>query len=166
MMIKLSVKERREQFLFLLALFLLTVCLLGFGLFYDPSGSRKVVSKADLTDKLSQDAAFENVVEVQRATIDTAYKQISNFDPAVKAVFLENDIRYSIGAIKSNYDRKAFDPRYKSFLQISLLYNTLFFNRRELKGNISDMDNLKKSLEDCKLSTRQLKESIGSQNSR
>ncbi|SFM71661.1 hypothetical protein SAMN05428949_0545 [Chitinophaga sp. YR627] len=161
-MIKLSVKERREQFLFLGGIFLFTVSLLGFGLFHD-FGDSKTISKEDLTDKLSRDAEFEELVKVQRATIDTAYKQIVNFDPAVKAVFLENDIRYSLGSIKSNYDRQAFDPRYKSFLQVSLLYNTFFFNRRELKGNINDIDNLRKTLEDCKLSTRQLKESIGTQ---
>ena len=161
-MIKLSVKERREQFLFLGGIFLFTVSLLGFGLFHD-FGDSKTISKGDLTDKLARDAEFEELVNVQRATIDTAYKQIVHFDPAVKAVFLENDIRYSLGSIRSNYDRQAFDPRYKTFLQVSLLYNTFFFNRRELKGNLNDIDNLRKSLEDCKLSTRQLKESIGTQ---
>ena len=159
-MIKLSVKERREQFVFLLGIFLFTISLLGFGLLHN-FGDENSFSKQELTEKLSQDVGFENVVRVQRATIDTAYKQIVNFDPAIKAVFLENDIKYSLGSIKSNYDRKAFDPRYKTFLQVSLLYNTLFFNRRELKGNINDIDNLKKSLEDCKLSTRQLKETLG-----
>ncbi|TWV89889.1 type VI secretion system transmembrane protein TssO [Chitinophaga pinensis] len=161
-MIKLSVKERREQFLFLGGIFLFTVSLLGFGLFHD-FGDSKTISKEDLTDKISRDAEFEELVKVQRATIDTAYKQIVNFDPSVKAVFLENDIRYSLGSIRSNYDRQAFDPRYKTFLQVSLLYNTFFFNRRELKGNSNDIDNLRKTLEDCKLSTRQLKESIGTQ---
>ena len=159
-MIKLSIKERRDQFLLLIAIFLFTVSLIGFGLFHD-FGTDRTFSKQDLTEKLAQDAEFESTVKIQRATVDTAYKQIMNFDPAVKAAFLENDIKYSLGSIKSNYDRKAFDPRYKSFLQLSLLYNSLFFNRRELKGNNNDIENLKKSLDDCKLSTRQLKESIG-----
>jgi hypothetical protein len=164
-MIKLSIKERRDQFLLLITVFLFTVSLIGFGLFHD-SGDEKIISKQDLTDKLAQDAEFENTVKVQRATVDTAYKQIIKFDPAVKAAFLENDIKYSLGSIKSNYDRNAFNPRYKTFLQLSLLYNTLFFNRRELKGNSNDIENLKKSLDDCKLSTRQLKETIGNQASR
>jgi len=161
-MVKLSVKDRREQFLFLTGIFLLTVSLLGFGLFHDFSNS-KSISKKDLRDRISQDEAFEQQVKVQRATIDSTYKQITGFDPAVKAVFLENDIRYSLSAIRSNYDRQAFDLRYKTFLQVSLLYNSFFFNRRELRGNVNDIENLRKSLEDCKLSTRQLKESIGFQ---
>ena len=161
-MIKLSTKERRDQFVFLTGIFLFTVSLLGFGFFHGAEDGN-VVSKQSLTDKLAQDAEFEEAVRVQRATIDTAYKQIISFDPAVKAVFLENDIKYSLGSIKSNYDSKAFDPRYKTFLQVSLLYNTLFFNKRELMGNLNDIENLKRSLDECNLSNRQLKESLGSQ---
>jgi hypothetical protein len=159
-MIKLSTKERRDQFLLLITMFLFTVSLLSFGLFHDFEDD-KPFSKQDLTEKLARDAEFENTVKFQRATVDTAYKLIMNFDPAVKAAFLENDIKYSLGSVKSNYNGKAFDPRYKIFLQVFLLYNTHFFNRRELKGNNNDIGILKKSLDDCKLSTRQIKETIG-----
>jgi hypothetical protein len=159
-MLKLGTKERREKFLFLIAIFLFTVNLIGFCLFQDFNDG-KVISKRDLTDKLIEDADFENVVTTQRATIDTAFKQIVSFNPAIKATFLENDIKFTLGSIKSNYDRKAVDPRYKTFLQVSILYNTLFFNKRELVGNTNDIGNLKKSLDDCMLSTRQLKGTIG-----
>lgn len=162
-MIKLSIKERREQFLFFIGIFLFTTTLLSFGLFHD-YGDGRVVSKQDLSDKLTQDAEFEAVVKEQRATIDTTYKQIITFDPGVQAVFLENDIKNSLNSIKSIYERKAYDHRYKTFLQASQLYNDLFYNRRELKGNNNDLERLNKSLEDCKLSTRQLRQTIGSQN--
>lgn len=162
-MVKLSVKDRQEQFLFLIGIFLVSMGLLGFGFFYD-SGEQQKISKEVLMESLSRDMEFEETVKVQRATIDTAYKEITVFDPNVRAAFLENDIKNTLSSIKSNYDRKAFDLRYKSFLQVSTLYNMLFFNRRELKGNNNDLENLKKSLEDCKLSVRQLKETLGNQN--
>lgn len=161
-MIKLSIKERREQFLFFIGIFLFTTALLGFGLFHD-YGDNRIVYKQDLADKLSQDADFEADVLEQRATVDTTYKQIMKFDPGVQAVFLENDIKNSLGSIKSIYERKAYDPRYKVFLQNSQLYNDLFYDRRELKGNNTDIERLGKSLEDCKLSTRQLRQTIGNQ---
>ncbi|MBB6498431.1 type VI secretion system transmembrane protein TssO [Pedobacter cryoconitis] len=160
-MIKLSIKERREQFLFFIGIFLFTTALLSFGLFYDYNDGR-MVSKKDLADKLEQNADFEKTVKEQRPTVDTSYKSIMTFDPGVQAVFLENDIKNSLASIKSNYDRKAYDQRYKTFLQVSQLYSALFYNRRELKGNRNDMDRLNKSLEDCKLSTRQLRQTIGS----
>ncbi|SEB17885.1 type VI secretion system transmembrane protein TssO [Pedobacter hartonius] len=159
---KLSVKERREQFIFLLGIFLLTIGLLGYGLFHDFDDAQSV-SKEELTEQLSQDAEFEALVNEQRATIDSTYKHIMEFDPGVQADFLENDIRNSLGSIQSNYNRRAFDLRYKTFLQTAQLYNDLFYNRRELKGNLSDLEKLNKSLEDCKLSTRQLRETLGSQ---
>lgn len=161
-MIKLSIKERRDQFLFFIGIFLFTTALLSFGLFYD-YGNGRVVSKQDLADKLEQNAEFEATVKEQRATIDTTYKDIMTFDPGVQAVFLENDIKNSMASIKSNYERKAYDVRYKTFLQASQLYSDLFYNRRELKGNNKDIDKLNKSLEDCKLSTRQLRQTMGSQ---
>lgn len=161
-MVKISVKDRQEQFLFLIGIFLVCMGLLGFGFFYD-SGEQQKISKEVLMESLSQDMEFEETVKVQRATIDTAYKEIIVFDPNVRAAFLDNDIKNTLSSIKSNYDRKAFDLRYKSFLQVSTLYNMLFFNRRELKGNNNDLENLKKSLEDCKLSVRQLKETLGNQ---
>ncbi|WP_039867280.1 type VI secretion system transmembrane protein TssO [Pedobacter sp. BAL39] len=161
-MIKLSVKERRDQFLFFIGIFLFTTMLLSYGLFNDHADGR-VVSKAELSEKLSSNAEFEEMIAEQRATVDTTYKQIMSFDPKVQAVFLENDIKNSLSSIKSNYQRKAYDQRYKTFLQVSQLYNDLFYNRRELKGNNSDIENLNKSLEDCKLSTRQLRATMGNQ---
>lgn len=161
-MIKLSIKERREQFLFFIGIFLFTSALLSFGLFHD-YGDKRIVYKKDLADKLAQDADFESTVTEQRATVDSTYKQIMKFDPGVQAVFLENDIKNSLTSIKSIYERKAYDQRYKVFLQGSQLYSDLFYNRRELKGNNIDIERLGKSLEDCKLSTRQLRQTIGNQ---
>jgi len=162
-MIKLSVKERREQFIFFTGIFLFTVCMLSFVLFHD-YGEDRVLSTHELREKLSQDNEFERTVQDQRPTVDSTYQQIMKFDPGVQAVFLENDIRNELGSIKSAYQRKAYDQRYKTFLQTSLLYNNLFYNRRELKGNNRDLERLSKSLQDCKLSTSQLRQTIGNQN--
>ncbi|MCX2478061.1 type VI secretion system transmembrane protein TssO [Pedobacter sp. MC2016-15] len=163
MMIKLSVKERREQFLFLIGIFFFSTILFSIVLFHD-FGAERTVSSAELTEKLQQDKDFESTVREQRATVDTTYKQIIRFDPGVQAVFLENDIRNELASIKSAYQRRASDQRYKTFLQASQLYSSMFYNRRELKGNSKDLERLSKSLEDCKLSTTQLRQSIGNQN--
>jgi hypothetical protein len=161
-MVKLSIKERREHFLFFIGIFLFTTALLGFGLFHD-YGDQQIVSKKDLAEQLSKDAEFEAEVTAQRPSVDTSFRRIMKFDPGVQAVFLEDDITNLLASVKSVYERKAADPRYKVFLQTSQLYNDLFFDRRELKGNTNDISNLSKSLEDCKLSTRQLRQTIGNQ---
>lgn len=160
-MVKLSIKERREQFLFFIAIFVFTIGLLSFGLFHD-YGDGRTISKEDLAEKLSQDVEFEELVKDQRPTVDTTFKEVIRFDPGVQASFLENDIKNSLSSIKANYQRRAADPRYKTFLHVSDLYNDLFFDRRELKGNNKDYVSLSKSLEDCKLSTRQLRQILTS----
>lgn len=158
-MIKLSIKERREQFLFFIAIFLFTIALLSFGLFHD-YGNGRTISKEDLAEKLSQNVDFEELVEDQQPNIDSTYKNVMRFDPNIQATFLENDIKNDLASIKSNYQRRSADPRYKTFLQISELYYNLFYNRRELKGNKGDFDTINKSLEDCKLTTRQLRQTL------
>jgi len=155
-MVKQSIHERRERFLLLLGTFLVTVGIIGTGIFY---GSIKEgnTSASELKLKLAQDAEFEAAVNQQRKTVDSTFKQITDFDPTVNAVFLTNDIKYSLNAIRTNYDRNAFNPHYKIFLHTALLYEVLLFNRRELKGNTADLEGLKKSLEDCKLSSNEFK---------
>ena len=158
-MIKLSLKERREQFLFFICLFVFTVGLLSFGIFYS-AHPRYQISKTELEEKVSEDAAFEEMVKETMPTIDTTYKQIIRYDPNVQAVFLKSDILNSLNSIQSAYERKASDSRYKTFIQNAQLYNILFYDKQELKGNLRDIDQLKRSLDDCVISRRQLQQTM------
>ncbi|WP_167459399.1 type VI secretion system transmembrane protein TssO [Pedobacter jejuensis] len=160
-MIKLSIKERRIQFQFFLALFVITTGLLSFGIFYS-SKSRYPISKQELELKISENQLFEDMVVETRPTIDTAFKQIIRFNPNVQAVFLKNDIQIALNSIKSSYERKASDYRYKTFIQTSQLYNILFFDRQELRGNQRDLEDVKRSLDDCIISRRQLQQTLQS----
>ncbi|WP_316804312.1 type VI secretion system transmembrane protein TssO [Pedobacter nototheniae] len=161
-MIKLSLKERREQFLFFTGLFVLAVGLLGFGIFYSPKSPYQI-SKTELELKISENEAFEDMVKETMPTIDTTYKQIIRFDPNVQAVFLKSDIQNSLNSIKSAYERKASDSRYKTFIQTSQLYDILFYDKQEMKGNLRDIEGLKRNLDDCVISRRQLQQTMSTQ---
>lgn len=143
-------------------MFSVATMLLGFGLFYQVD-SKQVVGKEKFVQELAENAGFETLIENQRANIDSAYKHIVNYNTNVNAIFLEHDIQYALEDIKGNYQRQTADGRYKLFYHVYTLYNTLFFNRRELSGNSSDIERLKKNLEDCQRATRQLKESLTQQ---
>lgn len=158
-MIKLSIKERRVQFQFFLALFVVTVGLLSFGIFYNSQAQYRI-SKDDLETKIRENKAFEEMVTETRPTIDTSFKKIIAFDPNVQAVFLKNDIQTELGSVKAAYERKAYDYRYKTFLQTSQLYNILFMDRQELRGNLKDIEDVKRSLDDCIISRRQLQQTM------
>ncbi len=162
-MIKLKVKERREQFLLLMGIFLVTVTVLGTCFFYG-SSKDATTSKDTFTGRLSADEDFEKAVQEQRPAIDSVYQHILLFDPNVNAVFIKNDILYSLEGIRNSYRNLAPDPRHRTFQQIAALYSILFNNKRELEGNKKDIEGLNNSLEDCKRSSRQLKESLTRQN--
>lgn len=161
-MIKLSLKERREQFLFFMALFIFTVGLLSFGIFYSAK-SRYQISKRELEIKINENEAFEEMVIETMPAIDSSYKQIVRFDPNVQAVFLKSDIQNQLNSIKAAYERRAADSRYKTFIQTSQLYNLLFYDKQELKGNLRDTEGLKRSLDDCVISRRQLQQTMSAQ---
>lgn len=160
-MIKLSLKERREQFLFFIILFLITVGSLSFGIFYN-ANARFDISKEDLQKKIQENTTFEQTVKETMPTIDTTYKQIVRFDPNVQAVFLKSDIANSLNSIKAAYERKAYDGRYKTFIQVSQLYNLLFYDKQEQKGNLRDIEQIKKSLDDCIITRNQLQQTLSS----
>ncbi|WP_158991065.1 type VI secretion system transmembrane protein TssO [Mucilaginibacter sp. L196] len=159
-MIKFSLKEKREKFLFFLGMFLITSAILCTAIFYN-YGDEVTVSKTEFSRKVNEEEEFETLVAEALPTADTTYAKIEKFNPNVEALFLENDIKGSIGAIKSYYYRRPYDSRYQSFLYASKLYENLFYDKRELAGNGNDIARMTKLLDECKLSTRQLQQSLG-----
>ncbi|GAB2700490.1 hypothetical protein GCM10027037_26610 [Mucilaginibacter koreensis] len=157
---KFTLKERRERFLFFLGLFLLAAGVLCTAIFYN-YGDGAAISKEEFAKRIQDEEQFEATVAEAQPAIDTTYARIVKFNPNVQALFLENDIKNSLGAIKSYYNRKPYDNRYKCFIYASKLYENLFYDRRELRGNYNDISHINKLLDDCKLSTRQLQQSLG-----
>jgi hypothetical protein len=159
-MLKFSLKERREKFLLFLGMFLITSSILCTAMFYNYENGI-TISKAEFSKRIAEEEDFEVVVTQALPTVDTTYTHIVKFNPNVQALFLENDIKNAIGAIKSYYNRRPYDSRYKCFIHTSKLFENLFYDKRELTGNYGDINRLNKLLDDCKLSTRQLQQSIG-----
>ncbi len=145
---KLSLKERREQFIFLLLLALLSTGLLGWVIFNDNEYDVGAVKKK-LAQKIKDESQFEQVAAEMKPTIDTTYKKIVQYDPSVQALFLETDVQNAIGAIRAAYQRRAYDNRYKCFQQEARFFEIMFTDRKELRGNIRDIDNYNKALTDC-----------------
>jgi hypothetical protein len=145
---KLSLKERREQFIFLLLLALLSTGLLGWVIFNDNDYDAGAVKKK-LSQKIRDESQFEQVAAEMQPAIDSTYKKIVQYDPSVQALFLETDVQNAIGAIRAAYQRRVYDSRYKCFQQQARFFEIMFTDRKELRGNIRDIDNYNKSLTDC-----------------
>lgn len=158
-MAHLSIKERQEQFTFLLILSLFTIALLAWLLFSGSDLSAGAL-KEKLAQKITDEKQFENMVSEVRPAVDSTYKKIMDFDPSVQALFLESDILNAIASIKAAYQRKSYDGKYKSFLQEAQLLEILFYDKKELRGNYRNIDKLNSDLDRCKLSKRGLQEAI------
>lgn len=158
-MMKFSLKEKREKFLFFLCLFVFTAAVLCTAIFYNYADSSDI-SKADFAKRLQEEDRFESVCADAEPTIDTSYARIVKFNPNVQALFLENDIKNSIAAIRSFYNARSYDNRYKFFVYASKIQENLFYDKSELRGNYNDINRLNKLSEDCKLSSRQLQQSM------
>lgn len=161
-MIKFTLKERREKFLFFCSLFLAAAGILCTAIFYNYT-AEAYLSKDEFAKRVQEEELFEKTVADAQPAIDTTYSKIVKFNPNVQAVFLENDIKNTIGAIRSYYNRRPYDSRYKCFIYASRIYDNLFYDKRELRGNYNDISKINKLLEDCKLSTRQLQQSLQTQ---
>ncbi|RAJ88094.1 hypothetical protein CLV59_101859 [Chitinophaga dinghuensis] len=158
-MAHLSIKERQEQFIFLLVLSLFTIVLLAW-LLFSGSDVGNSAMKDKLAQKITSEKQFESVAAEMRPAVDSTYKKIMDFDPSVQALFLESDILNAIGSIKAAYQRKSYDVRYKAFLQEAQLLEVMFYDKKELRGNYHNIEKLNSDLDRCKLSKRGIQEAI------
>jgi hypothetical protein len=158
-MAHLSIKERQEQFIFLVLLSIVTIALLSW-LLFDGNELRTGEQKDKLATRVHDEKQFEQVVREVRQAVDYTYKKIMEFDPAVQALFLESDIMNAIASIKAAYQHKSYDAKYKSFLQEAQLLEILFFDKKELRGNYRNIEKLNTDLDNCRLSRRGLQEAL------
>lgn len=158
-MAHLSIKERQEQFIFLLILTIVTVTLLSW-LLFGTRDLRTGAMKEKLAQRMLEEQQFSRIVEEVQPTVDSTYKRIMDFDPAVTALFLESDILNAIGSVRAAYQRKAHDLKYKTFNQEAQLLEILFYDKKELRGNYRNIRKLEEDLDQCKLSQRGIQEAI------
>ncbi len=154
-MVKLSLAEKRHQFFILLAVFVIALAVLGVVIFRCDN-EQFDVSKSNLQLRIEDDMKFEKFSEMALVFVDSVSKQIQKFDPNIQAVFLETDIKKTIGDLNAIYVVNDFDSRYAIYGQGALFFENYFVDRKELKGNISDVERIQRSLDDCLLRRNQL----------
>ncbi|WP_343302950.1 type VI secretion system TssO [Chitinophaga niabensis] len=158
-MAHLSIKERQEQFIFLLILTIVTVALLCW-LLFGARDLRTGAMKEKLAQRMLDEQQFTRLVDEVKPTVDSTYKRIMDFDPAVTALFLESDILNAIASVRAAYQKKAHDGKYKTFNQEAQLLEILFYDKKELRGNYRNIRKLGEDLDQCKLSQRGIQEAI------
>jgi hypothetical protein len=84
-------------------------------------------------------------------TINLLHDKIALFDPAVNAVYEEDNIKYMVNELRIIHDNHPLDSRYKSFLHIANFYYMWYVDKKSLWGIQENIARFTKDLEECEL---------------
>lgn len=158
-MIKHSLSERRDLFFLLLGIFVFASALLAFVLFYDGHNKFRI-SKHELESRVQDDWDFEQTAAQSIKLVDSVTNLINRYNPDIQAVFLENDIKKVLSEIQTEQLKKDYDVRFQVFTHASQFYDNYFMDKRELKGNLKDIERIQKMLDDCFINRQQIQQSL------
>lgn len=167
-MFKISREERKIQFLYLLALWIVISILFCFVCFFK-SPKTEVRAQEIVIEKISDENKILRGQLDSQKDIDSLGNMLAHYDPATSQVILESNIDYELSTLKMIADAKKADPRYKVFLQLYELNYMQFNDKKEIWNSVARFNALEKKLADCndgiqkKQDRLNVKEAISSQ---
>ena len=151
-------RERIGGLIYVLVLFAIGVVLCSWLIFSKTDTSRVFTQKNHVIAKMDRQKEFRFTQEKYVATCDSLMLRIERFDPSIKALYEENDIKYIINDIKAVYDKNPWDKRYKAFYHMASTYDMYFTDKKTLWSKQTNVTNFKQNLEECELGLQKKKE--------
>jgi beta-galactosidase beta subunit len=144
-------KEKIMGFSYVFILFaaITTVCCLL--LFLHNAHFSTLKQKAMIIDKIERVSEYQAVQKKAASTIDLLYEKINNYDPGVKAIYDEDNIKFLVNDLRGVYEKHALDTRYKSFLHVADFYYMWYADKKTLWSIKSNTLLFTKYLEECEL---------------
>lgn len=156
-------KDIGEKLLLLIGLYLVTILLLALPFIYH-LGDEGKMKREQYVRFLTSEKKIEESLMSETPKLDSLSKKILRYNATINASFIDNEIQFGLKDIYATYRGSSNSQDVEILNHSYELYNLLFTNKRELGGNNRDIERLKASLDDCKSTTRQLKESLMRQN--
>lgn len=144
-------KERIMGFFYVFILFLTITGICCFLFFYYSSDFKLFSQKQFVIQKMERVRQFQTDQASAIVIIDSLYNKIDRYDPAIHAVYEENDIRFMLNDLKAVYEKQAWDTRYKPFLHISEFYNMWFSDKKDLWSRRENVVKFRQNLEECEV---------------
>lgn len=116
--------------------------------------------KDSVRAKMERQQNFRQVQAKYADVCDMLSENISAYDPGVNAVYEKGDIQYVVNEIKKQYEVNRYDRRYAVFRHVSDFYQMWFNDRQYLWSLGSNLDYLKRNLEECELGLERKKEDL------
>lgn len=146
--------NKREQlmgFIYILIFFLIVSIICCVLIFNYNSDFKRFNQKDFAITKMERIKDFQDKQNSKFIIADSLFNKIQKYNPGVKAIYEENEIKLMLNDLEDVYNKNSWDKRYKIFSQISKLYSTWFTEKRELWSKRENIAKFKKGIEDCQM---------------
>lgn len=108
------------------------------------TNTKEEVGKQYVISRMERISKFQEAQQEQMFMVDSLYSMIRNYNPDLKANYVENDIEYYLKQLNVVYDQNKHDNRFKVFAQISSFYNMWFGDKKFIRmaGSFVNIDDV------------------------
>lgn len=104
-----------------------------------------------IVKKSQRQQKFRDVLSSHKTTCDSLFLRIERFDPAINALFEENDIKFLINDLRGVYEQNEWDKRYKVFFHVAGFYEMWFADKKILRSKKDNIRKFSSNLEQCEM---------------
>ncbi|GAB3769495.1 hypothetical protein GCM10028818_05640 [Spirosoma horti] len=144
---RLTMRERRLQFLYLLAAISLLSVLVSWIAFrnrtYSSAESKYLSDQIKLKERILT-SQLDNL-----PLLDSAYHSIVAYQPQINAVFIEVDIEDHLNEIRRLSGPQQEGTRFRTFAQIADFYRMMYVDKKLVWSKQSNISLFRKQLDDC-----------------
>lgn len=149
--ISLSKREKRYQFIYLLAMLLITLVLLGIITlrnFIGPFASNDLLE----TQMLEQKNKFLRQQAIVAPFLETSFLKINILKQETPQPFAESDIKNSINSIANSFENAdVYDTRKEGYVQIAQFYKMYFEDKKIAAKKTENIALFEKQFEECSI---------------
>lgn len=144
-------KERIGGFIYVVLLFTIGMVMCAWLLLGRGDNAGVFKQKAHVVEKMDRQKDFRKMQEKYVPVCDSLIQRIEKLDPGINAVYEENDLKFMINDLKSQYEKNPWDKRHKAFLHIAELCEIWMADRKQLWSKKENIRNFKQNIEECQL---------------
>lgn len=156
----LSKREKRYQFVYLLAMSLLAALVFGIIIirnFHSPFSGSDMLEIQMLTQK----NRFAQQQDLVAPLLESAYKKISILKHESPQPFAENDIKNSINDVANSFENVGiYDTRKEGYLQIAQFYKMYFEDKKIAAKKFENIALFQRQFEECAIGFKQTEEQL------
>lgn len=147
---KQSAREFNIYFIYLLLALIGSVAGISW-LAFRNYNTNDVTTRSLVYEKAAKERVFLKKQKEALALIDTTYKGIRLFNPALNAVYADNDIKNELRNLKAYYSGSEGEIQYKIFSQTAAFYMMLLDDKKILEKKHSNVLLFKNQLQKCQI---------------